>query len=122
MNSVNIIGRLATEVEIRYTPNGKAVSNFSIAVDRTYNKDETDFFNVTIWGKSAEHCANHLGKGRLVGITGELRQERWQKEGKNYSKVKINANNVKFLDWPSDSKGGSNNNGQHIEEDIEVPF
>ena len=117
MNSVNLVGRLAKDVDLKYTANGKAVANFSIAVERTYKKDEVDFFEVTIWGKSAEHCANHIAKGRLVGITGELRQDKWEKEGKNYSKVKVNANNVKFLDWPDDKK-----KTQSTEDDIEVPF
>ena len=121
MNSVSVVGRLTNDIELRYLDNGTAVANFGLAVDGY--KDHTHFFNVQVWGKTAEHCAEYIGKGRLVGITGELRQERWKKDGQNRSKVIINANNVKFLDYKDDNKdSGSDDIITDDELDTQVPF
>lgn len=84
MNNTVIIGRLTRDPELRYLPgNGTAVSNFNLAVDRDLSKDKkqeleskgqptADFINIVAWGKTAEHCANYLVKGRLVGIQGRI--------------------------------------------------
>ena len=68
VNNITVSGRLAKELELRYTTSGKAVGNTTIAVDRKYAKDETDFFNVVIWGKSAENFANFTAKGSPVAF------------------------------------------------------
>lgn len=101
MNSVCLIGRLTWDPELKYTKDGTAICEFSIAVDRRGKSDEADFFDCVAWRGVGESVASNLGKGRLVGVSGYLRQERWQNtEGQNRSKVTVQANEVKFLDWP----------------------
>lgn len=101
LNVVVLIGRLVADPEAKYTQDGTAVTNFSLAVDRRFNRDETDFFDVVCWRKLAETVAQNLRKGRLVAVQGRLQQDRWEtQEGQKRSKVVIVADEVRFLDWP----------------------
>ncbi|MFO8060748.1 MAG: single-stranded DNA-binding protein [Bacillota bacterium] len=109
LNVVVLIGRLTADPEARYTVNGVAVTNFRLAVDRPFtNREgerETDFFDVVCWRKLAETVANNLRKGRLVAVQGRMQLDRWQQDGQNRSKVVVVADQVRFLDWPSDREG-----------------
>jgi len=101
MNRVILIGRLAKDPELRFTASGKAVATFSIAVNRPFSKEkEADFFNVVVWGKSAENCANYLAKGRLVGLEGRLQSRSYETQSgdKRYI-TEIVADQVEFLEW-----------------------
>ena len=104
MNQVVLIGRLARDPELRYIPSsGMAVAQFAIAVDREFTskdgKKETDFIDIQVWGKSAENCANYIGKGSLVGIQGSLRIDTYKNQaGENRKATRVNANRVQFLD------------------------
>lgn len=100
MNNISIIGRLGKDPEIRQTTNGKSVCNFSVAVNRRFNKDESDWFNVTCWGKTAEFASNYLSKGRLVAVTG--RMESRKHEDKTY--WDLVADDVQGLDRPTEAK------------------
>ena len=120
MNSINVIGRLTKDIDLRYTDNGTPVAKFGLAVDGY--KDHTNFFSVQVWGKQAENCAKYIGKGRLVGISGELRQERWEKEGQSRSRVVINGRNVKFLDYASEKDQEETAPDDIMEDDFDVPF
>ena len=126
LNKTILIGRLVREPELRYTDSGKAVCNFTLAVDRSYG-DDTDFIDVVTWQKQAESCAEHLNKGRLVAVDGRLQIRKSQgKNGKTYINPEVVANNVKFLDW-GDSQPNENvadDVGDEVEEDSEfdVPF
>ncbi|WP_027339658.1 single-stranded DNA-binding protein [Halonatronum saccharophilum] len=136
LNKIVLIGRLAQDPELRYTASGKAVGNFAVAVERDYTNQQgerdVDFIRIVVWGKQAETCANHLGKGRLVAVDGRLQIRSYEtKEGQRRTISEVVANNVKFLDWPSDNNNRNSNRsnnqknnqqGQYIEEDIEVPF
>ena len=102
LNSVNIMGNLTRDPELRYTPQGKGVCNLSVANNRVYTangekKTEVSYFDVEVWGAAAENCAKYLKKGRGVIVEGRLKQDRWEKDGKTQSKVKISANAVHFL-------------------------
>src|SRR5690554_3282669 len=101
MNSVVLIGRLARDPELRFTASGKAVATFSIAVKRTFSKtNEADFFNVVVWEKAAENCANYLAKGRMVGIEGRLQSRTYEtKTGEKRYITEVVANQVEFLEW-----------------------
>ena len=101
MNRVILIGRLATDPELRFTANGRAVANFRIAVNRIFSKEkEADFFNIAVWGKPAENCANYLAKGRLVGLEGRLQTRTYETQtGERRYFTEIIADNVEFLDW-----------------------
>ena len=100
LNQVTLIGRIATDVELRYTPNQNAVANFVIAVNRPKSKnDETDFIPVVAWRKQAENTANYLSKGSKLAVTGQIQISKWQNnEGQNRQKAEVVAESVVFLD------------------------
>lgn len=103
-NSVSIAGNLTRDPELRYTPNGKSVASFDIAInsfhkDKAGNKiEETVFIPITVWAKQADVCAQYLKKGHPVLIGGRIRQERWEaKEGGKRSRLVVVAQIVRFL-------------------------
>ncbi len=103
------IGRLTRDPELRYTPSGKAVCKFGLAINRNYrnqdgnNVEDTLFINVSSWGRQAEHCSQFLKKGRRVAINGELKSNSWQdREGNKRVTYEINARSVQFLDYLKD--------------------
>lgn len=112
LNHVTLIGRLTRDAELKYTQNGFAISNFSIAVNRRRKNgeqwvEEAHFFDITLYGKSAESLKQYLIKGKQIAVDGELRQDRWEQDGQQRSKVVIAANNVQLLGGGSSSNSGS---------------
>jgi single-strand DNA-binding protein len=115
LNHVIIIGRLVNDAILKYTSGGMAIANLSLAVNRRVKKgeqwtEEVSFFEVTLWGKTAEGLKPYLLKGKLIAVEGELKQERWEKDGQTRSKVVINASNVQLLggnDKPAQQGGQS---------------
>lgn len=116
MNHVFLIGRLtrdlgADERSFAYVGNGQmARANISIAVNRSKKEgeqwvDEVNYFDITIWGRTAENLKQYLLKGKQIAVDGYLRQDRWQKDGQNFSKVVVVANSVQLL-------GGKSEGGQ----------
>ena len=101
MNSVILIGRLARDPELRFTTSGKGVATFSIAVNRAFSKTkEADFFNIVVWGKTAENCANYLAKGRLVGVQGRLQSRSYETQaGEKRYVTEVVADQVEFLEY-----------------------
>ena len=105
INHVIVIGRTTREINERdfaYTPSGTARLNLSIAVNRSVKKngawtDSVSFFDVTVWGKTAENIKPYLHKGKQIAVDGYLDQQRWEKDGQKYSKVCIIADNVQLL-------------------------
>ncbi len=102
LNSVNMMGNLTRDPEMKYTPSGKAVCSLSIANNRVYTKNgekvtEVSYFDVDVWGLAAENCVKYLVKGSGIIVEGRLRQDRWEKDGKAQSRVRITANAVHFL-------------------------
>ena len=95
INTITIIGHLTKDAEIRYTQTGKAVVNFSLAYN--HDKETVSFFDVTVWGEYGEKVKPYLTKGKQVAVTGELRQERWEKDGQARSKVGITARSLQLL-------------------------
>lgn len=116
MNSVVMIGRLGKDPELRFTKSGKAVATFSIAVNRAFSKEkEVDFFNVVVWGKVAENCANYLAKGRLVGLEGRLQSRSYETQnGDKRYVTEIVANQVEFLEYGK--KEGDNQSNTSIDD------
>jgi len=109
INHTVLIGRLTRDAEIKYTGNGQAVCKFSIAVNRRRKngeqwEDEVNYFDIVLWGRQGESLSQYLQKGKQVCVDGELRQDRWQQDGQNRSKVEIVAGNVQLL-------GGSQGSG-----------
>lgn len=114
LNSVNIMGNLTRDPELKYTPSGKSVCSLSIANNRIFTSNgqkvsEVSYFDVEVWGAVAENCAKYLSKGSGIIVEGRLKQDRWEKDGKTQSKVRITANNVHFM--PKRGDGGPGSSG-----------
>jgi single-strand DNA-binding protein len=105
LNMVMIIGNVGKEPEMRFTPNGKPVTSFSVATNRVYSsaagerKEETEWFNIVVWNKLAELCNQFLGKGRLVYIEGRMQNRSWDgQDGQKHYRTEVIAEQVIFLD------------------------
>lgn len=105
LNKVMIMGNLGRDPEMRYTPSGKPVTSFSVAVSRSYVKPEgertevTDWFNVVAWGRLAEICSQYLTKGSMVYVEGRLETRSWEGEnGQKHYRTEVVANDVNILD------------------------
>ena len=96
MNIVALIGNLAADPELRYTPGGKAVCTFRLAVSRP-GAAEADFFTVVAWERQAEVCGQYLSKGRRVGVDGRLHQSTWTTDEGKRSKVEVIAHRVELI-------------------------
>jgi single-strand DNA-binding protein len=104
-NLVVLMGHLTADPELRYTPQGAAVCDFTIASNRRYTKEDGEkqeevvFVDVTAWRRQAETCAEYLKKGSCAHVEGRLVQESWEDKetGKKRSKLKIVANSVQFV-------------------------
>ncbi|MFP3089786.1 single-stranded DNA-binding protein [Treponema sp. TIM-1] len=110
LNHVVLIGRLTRDAELKYTSGGQPVCKFSLAVNRRKKNgdqwvDEVSYFDIVLWGRQGESLNQYLVKGKMVGIEGELRQDRWEQDGQNRSKVEIVANNLQLL---GGAPGGGN--------------
>ncbi len=136
INKVIIVGRLGTDPEIRYTQQGSAVANFSVATSETWvdkangsKQEKTEWHRIVVWGKTAELCSQYLQKGRQVYLEGKLQTRQWDdKEGVKRYTTEIVAQTVQFLGGRTDERGGEATTPQpdlptptvHAEEDI--PF
>jgi len=103
LNRVILIGRLTKDPELRYTPAGVAVTQFTIAVDRPFSGNngerEADFIPVVTWRQLAETCANYLRKGRLTAVEGRIQVRNYENnEGKRVYVTEVIADNVRFLE------------------------
>ena len=133
LNKVLLIGRLGKNPEIRYTPDGLAIANFSVATDEGYKdkdgnyKSNTEWHRIVAFGKLAEICGEYLTKGKQVYIEGRIQTRTWNDQNgeKKYS-TEIIANNLIMLDSRQDSISNvpSNNNVSVSNEnnDDDIPF
>jgi single-strand DNA-binding protein len=104
VNLVALLGNLTRDPELRYTPNGSAVCQFGLALNRRYRtaagelQEETSFVEVVVWGKQAEVVSAHMARGRAVFVEGRLQQDTWETEaGERRSRLKVVAQRVTFL-------------------------
>jgi single-strand DNA-binding protein len=103
LNRVILIGRLTKDPELRYTPAGVAVAQFTLAVDRPFSgqggQKETDFIPVVVWRQLAETCSNYLRKGRLTAAEGRIQVRNYEgSDGKRVYITEVVADNVRFLE------------------------
>ena len=111
-NKITIVGYLGRDPQIRYTPQGTAVCDFSIATSERRGggadaQDITTWFKITVWGKQAETANQYLAKGRQVYIEGRLRQEEYtDREGIKRTSLTVNASDVQFLTPKGNDEGG----------------
>lgn len=137
LNRVILIGRLTRDPELKYTPNGNAVSTFTLAVDRNYTNQqgerEADFIPIVAWNKLGETVAHNLVKGRLIAVEGKIRVRSYEaKEGGRRYMTEVVADSVRFLERKGTGPDDSDDNfdsydregpGSHVNDGLdEVPF
>ncbi|WP_110928352.1 single-stranded DNA-binding protein [Bacillus massiliglaciei] len=102
INQVTLVGRLTKDPELRYTGDGKAVTNITLAVDRHFRNSsggyETDFVPCTIWKRTAENTVNYCRKGSIIGVTGRIQTRNYEnQEGKKVYVTEVIADMVQFV-------------------------
>lgn len=117
MNKVILLGRLGQDVELKHTPNGAAVANFSLATTESWNdkggnkQEKTEWHRIVVWGKIAELCNQYLSKGRQALVEGKLQTRQWDdKDGNKRYTTEINAAIVQF--FGDNNQQGNNNQNQ----------
>ena len=130
LNSVNLLGYLTRDVELRYTPAGNPVANFGMAMNRRYRQDEevkeeTTFVDLVAFNRTAEIASEYLGKGRPVVIEGRLRFRTWETEGgAKRSKLEVVVNQLHLMPRNGKNGSGSESAAEGFDGTIpeEVPF
>jgi len=134
MNNVILIGRLVADPELKFIPsNGTAVSNFTLAVDKELSKDikekfeskgkpTADFIRITVYGKTAENCANYLQKGLKTAVEGRINTRSWEtNSGEKRYLTEVVASKVEFIEWANDKNNNSSGNNSD-KKDFEDEF
>lgn len=103
INKVTLIGRIGKEIELKYLPNGTAVTQLSLATEEKWMKDgqkqsRTEWHRVNVFGKTAEHCNQYLKKGSLIFVEGKIQTRSWEKDNVKHYSTEIVAQLIKFLD------------------------
>lgn len=124
LNKIILIGRLTADPQLRYTANGNAVTNFTLAVNKSFVGQDgergADFIDVVVWRKLAEACANHLAKGRLAAVEGRLEIRSYEdQQGVRRKAAEVVADNVRFLDWGKEQTSSSDTDEPDFDQ---VPF
>src|SRR5690625_1831525 len=117
LNRVVLVGRLTRDPDLRYTPNGVAVANFTLAVNRPFTNQQgnrdADFINCVVWRRPAENLANYMKKGNMVGVDGRLQTRRYEdQDGKTVFVVEVVADSIQFLE----SRKDNNRSEEHTSE------
>src|SRR5690625_936666 len=110
LNRVVIVGRLTRDPDLRYTPSGVAVANFTVAANRPFTNQQgerdADFINCVVWRRPAENLANYMKKGNLIGVDGRLQSRTYEdKDGKTVYVTEVVADSVQFLESRGSSQG-----------------
>ena len=132
MNKITIIGHLGRDPEMRYTPQGTPVTDFSVATSRRFTdsmgerREETDWFRVSAWRQLAELCNQYLAKGSLVYVEGRLHTRTYEgNDGVMRFSNEVTANDVRFLNRPDREggfSGGDYSPGGGVTEPDDLPF
>ncbi|MGV3487742.1 MAG: single-stranded DNA-binding protein [Tuberibacillus sp.] len=125
INRVILVGRLTKDPELRYTPSGVAVANFTLAVNRPFSNQqgerEADFIQIVVWRRQAENVANFVGKGSLVGIDGRLQTRSYDNnEGRRVYITEVVADSVQFLE-PKGARGQMPMNNNNFMQQPQAP-
>lgn len=125
LNSVNLMGRLTRDIEVRYTQNNIAHSIFSIAVNRNAKdgdgwKEEASFIGVEVWGNLAENIKKYSGKGKRIAVNGYIVQKSYQaKDGSNQNKTYVVANSVSLIDYVQTNQQPQGNYQQQYQQPVQ---
>lgn len=128
MNSVNLIGRLVRDPELRYSQSGTAVLRFTVAVDRKLSKDKrdeaqrnnqptADFISCTAFGKTAETIASYHSKGSQIGVEGRIQTGSYEKDGRTIYTTDVLVNSITFIGSKNNSGGGNQQNTNNSQGD-----
>jgi len=117
VNKAILVGNLGRDPELRTTPNGQSVVNFTLATSETWTDksgervERTEWHRIVVWGRTAEMCNQYLSKGRTVYVEGRIQTREWEdKDGNKRYTTEINANTVNFI-GPRGSSGGDSGGG-----------
>jgi single-strand DNA-binding protein len=118
INRVVLVGRLTKNPELRYTPNGVAVTTFTLAVNRPFKSkqgdQEADFVPIVVWRKPAENAANFLSKGSIAGVDGRIQTRNYDNnEGKRVYVTEVIADSVQFLEPKGTHSSGQSTSGNN---------
>jgi single-strand DNA-binding protein len=118
INRIVLVGRLTKDPDLRYTPNGVAVANFTLAVNRPFTNQQgdrdADFVPIVVWRRQAENVANYLKKGSLAGVDGRLQTRNYENnEGRRIYVTEVMGDSVQFLEPKGSGQGQSQNQGQN---------
>lgn len=124
------MGRLVRDPELKYTPQGTAVTSFTLAVDRRFNRDKADYINIIAWRQTAEFVAKHFAKGQRVAVVGSIQTRSWEdNEGRKRKAVEVVADSVYFADAKKDAEAGSydanayaSGDFEEVGEDEDIPY
>ena len=125
INRVELLGRVGTDPEMKYTPNGTAVTRLRLATDRRRQDGavEADWHSVVVWDRTAEAVNEHIGKGDRIYVAGRLAQNTWEgDDGQRRYRTEIHASEVVFLDSKGGNDGKDNGGGDAEEETAASPF
>lgn len=114
MNTINLIGNICNDLELKQTNNGKSVLNFNLAVKRPRAKDTTDFIPVTVWNQPAEFLSKYAHKGSKIAVTGSLTTRKWQDaNGNNRISYEVTCDSAELLDSKQEGNGETNYTSQN---------
>ncbi len=130
MNQCQLMGRIVRGPELRYTQQGTPVCSFTLAVDRRFNRDKTDYIKVIAWRNTAEFCANYFQKGSRIALVGSIQTRTWEDDsGKKHHEVEVIADSVYFAESKRDNQRESpvedaieSCDFMHIDMDENCPF
>lgn len=119
LNKVQLMGNITRDPEVRYTPKGTAVTDISLAINRSFNSDdgerreETTFVDITFWGRQAEVIGEYMKKGRPLYVEGRLQLDSWEDKtsGQQRSRLKVVGENFQFLGGREEGGGGGGSGG-----------
>jgi len=115
LNSITLVGRAGRDPDVKYFESGSVVCNFTLAVDRRTRKDdEPDWFDLEMWGRTAEIAADYVRKGKLIGIQGSLKFEYWQdrQTGADRSRPVIRVDRLELLGSKRDDEAAQDMGGE----------
>lgn len=135
VNKVILIGNLGRDPEVKYTPGGNAVANFTLATNEKWTdkagvkQERTEWHRIVVWGKTAEICGQYLKKGRQIYIEGSLTTREWNdKDGNKRTTTEVKAQRVQMLGRPGEAGGKTEGNAAQFSEpdpefnDDDIPF
>lgn len=99
LNVWNGVGRLTDDIMLRQTQSGVSVTSFTVAINRKYDKEKSDFINCVAYGKTAEFMDRYLGKGLLIAVEGEIQTRNYEKDGRKVYVTEVYASSVQAIEW-----------------------